>query len=245
MVRALPYRGVQPTSSVTQFCSLTPSGLVHMLRLPAALYLSVAALLLAGCDAASTAPGSTEFPNGAPTPAIIMKYVAEDSSSADFVVTASGGYFNLGPHGVYFPPNAICDPATSGYGVEFWDKRCRTLRDGIQIHAEIRYVDGKHIVDFTPSLRFKPSNKSSEWTYMYMRVGPGSSGGATYKKEDLNILWFPYMGAEGIDESIDDPTQRTFMHQSGYAVRRIKHFSGYQVHDGRSASTSVDVELGF
>ena len=52
------------------------------------------------------------------------------------------------------------------------------------------------------------------------------------------------MGDVGIDESIDDPTQRTFLY-SGYAVRRIKHFSGYQVHDGRSASQSVDLELGF
>ena len=216
-----------------------------MLRLPAALYVSVAALLLAGCDAASTAPGSSEFPNGAPTPAIIMKYMAEDSSSADFVVTPTGGYFNLGPHGVYFPPNAICDPKTSAYGVEFWDKKCKTLRTGIQIHAEIRYVDGRHIVDFTPALRFAPSNKSSEWTYIYLRVGPGSNGGAYLTQEDLNILWFPYLGAEGIDESIDDPTQRTFMHRSGYAVRRIKHFSGYQVHDGRSASQSTDLEMSY
>ena len=214
-----------------------------MLRLPVALYLPITALLLVGCDAASTAPGSTEFPNGAPTPAIIMKYMAEDSSSADFVVTPTGGYFNLGPHGVYFPPNAICDPESSGYGVEFWDKRCKTLRDDIQIHAEIRYVDGKHIVDFTPSLRFKPSNRKSEWTYIYLRVGPGQSGTASYSQDDLNILWFPFMGAEGIDESIDDPTQRTFLY-SGYAVRRIKHFSGYQVHDGR-ADVAIDVELGF
>ena len=220
-----------------------------MSRRPAILPLSVAAfLVLGGCDAASTAPGKTEFPNGAPTPAIIMKYVAEDSSSADFIVTPGGGFFNLGPHGVYFPPNAICDPATTEYGVEHWDERCRTLKEGILIHAEIRYIDGRHIVDFTPALRFAPSKKQHDWVYMYMRVGPGASGEAL-TKDDLNILWFPYLGAEGIDESIDDPTLATFIHEpTGYAVRRIKHFSGYQVHDGRAtidSTITIDAEVSF
>lgn len=215
-----------------------------MIRLPAALHVSVAVLLLAGCDAASTAPGSMEFPNGAPSPAIIMKFVAEDSSSARFVVTPSGGYFNLGPHGVYFPADAICDPAVSTYGPGEWDKPCRTLRQSIEIHAEIRYQDGQHIVDFTPSLRFKPSRRESEWTYMYMRVG---AGGSLHPSDHLNILWIPYIGAEGVDESIDDPTQKTFMHHpTGYAVRRIKHFSGYQAHDGRSAQqSSLDESVAY
>ena len=206
--------------------------------------MSLAALLLGGCDAASTAPGRIEFPNGAPTPAIIMQYMAEDSSAADFIVTPSGGFFNLGPHGVYFPAHAICDPAVSTYGVGEWDKKCRPLRQNIQIHAEIRYIDGHHYVDFSPALRFVPSKKESEWVYMYMRLGPGKSG-AALTKEDLNILWFPYFGAQPVDESIDDPTQRTFIHEpTGYAVRRIKHFSGYQAHAGRAAET-VDEVLSF
>ena len=216
-----------------------------MLRLPAALTLSLAAMLLVGCDAASTAPGSTEFPNGAPSPAIIMQYMAEDSSAADFIVTPGGGFFNIGPHGVYFPANSICDPATSSYGIGEWDKPCRTLRDGILIHAEIRYENGQHIVDFTPALRFAPSRKKEQWVYMYMRVGATIAGRAL-TVSDLNILWFPHLGADPVDESIEDPTQRTFVVPSvGYAVRRIKHFSGYQVHDGRSASQSVDMGLGF
>lgn len=205
----------------------------------------LATLVLGGCDAASTAPGRPEFPNGAPTPAIIMKYMAEDSSAADFIVTPTGGFFNIGPHGVYFPPNAICDPAVTNYGVDHWDKRCRTLRQGILIHAEIRYIDGHHYVDFSPSLRFQPSRKESEWVYMYMRLGPGNSG-AALTKEDLNILWFPYFGAEPVDESLDDPTQRTFIHQpTGYAVRRIKHFSGYQAHAGRTTNETVDEVLSY
>lgn len=216
-----------------------------MLRRHTALSMSLAALLLGGCDAASTAPGRTEFPHGAPTPDIIMQYMAEDSSAADFIVTPSGGFFNLGPHGVYFPPNAICDPKTSTYGVGEWDKKCRTLREGILIHAEIRYIDGHHFVDFSPALRFAPSKKASEWVFMYMRLSPGNSGAHALSVEELNILWFPYYGAEPVDEAIDDPTQRTFIHEpTGYAVRRIKHFSGYQAHAGRTTET-VDETLSF
>jgi len=59
-------------------------------------------------------------------------------------------------------------------------------------------------------------------------------GSAQYN-ESLSILWSPAIGIPGIDESLEDPTQRTYV-AGGYAYRRIKHFSGYNVTSGRSAS---------
>ena len=90
-------------------------------------------------------------PGGAPRPLIIVNQMAEDESSADFTVTPTGGYFRMGKHGIVFPRNVICDPATSSYGPDVWDEDCEVLREPIRIHAELRQQDGREWVDFTPA----------------------------------------------------------------------------------------------
>jgi hypothetical protein len=50
------------------------------------------------------------------------------------------------------------------------------------------------------------------------------------------ILWSPAIGIPGIDESLTDWTQRTqWSSQYNGVYRRIKHFSGYNVHQGLAA----------
>lgn len=158
--------------------------------------------------------------------------MAEDESSADFTVTSSGGNFRMGKHAIVFPRNVICDPASSSYGREFWDADCAVLRAPIRIHAELRVQDGREWVDFSPELRFKPSRYPFEWVWIYMRTDA-----ALLPDRSLQILWSPAIGVPGIDESLDDATLRTFVSPwSGYAYRRIKHFSGYNVTSGRAVS---------
>jgi hypothetical protein len=211
---------------------------MHARELRWSLVVALAALTVA-CADNSIAPSSNEaqvLPGGAPNFLITVHAMADDNSSADFTVTPSGGYFQMGRHGIVFPRNSICDPATSSYGPEFWDDDCRVLREPIRIHAELRQQDGREWVDFSPELRFRPSHRAVDWVWIYMQTDA-----ATLPDPSLNILWSPAIGVPGIDESIEDPTLRTFVSPfSGYAYRRIKHFSGYNVTSG---FTSIPSDL--
>ena len=184
----------------------------------------------AACADGVVAPNSyktDKLPGGAPNMLIVINSMAQDQRSAEFTVDQGGGYFNLGNHGIYFPRNVICDPEKSSYGPAYWDDNCPQLRTPIRIRAEIRTQDGREWVDFTPELRFKPSADPYSWVWMYMLVGDAQSD------KSLNILWSPAIGVPGIDESLQDPSLRTYV-QGGYAYRRIKHFSGYNVTSGRA-----------
>lgn len=187
----------------------------------------------AACADNSVAPMADQaevLPGGAPLPRIIVDEMADDASFANFTVTPSGGYFRMGKHGIVFPRNVICNPATSSYGREFWDAKCDVLRTPIRIRAELRVQDGREWIDFSPALRFKPSRKPFEWVWIYMRTPAARDG-----DNSLNILWSPAIGIPGIDESLEDPSVRTYVSPwTGYAYRRIKHFSGYNVTSGRA-----------
>src|SRR5205085_6264953 len=87
-----------------------------------------------------------------------------------FTVTQSGGTFQLGPHAIYFPAGVICDPVTSGYGIGTWDAPCATLSRPVHIHAEVRKLNGAAFVDFSPELRFQPSQNPSKWVWIWMKA---------------------------------------------------------------------------
>ena len=174
---------------------------------------------------------------------IIVDRMAPDSLSADITVTPTGGWFRIGNHGIFFPDHAICDPATSSYGPEHWDQPCAALDGPIQIHAEVRTQDGRSWVDFSPALRFVPSADSTQWVQIYLYSDQA------YDPENLpslSILWSQAIGEAGIDESLDDPTQRTYVDvDQGIAFRRIKHFSGYHITSGiRSGASDLTGALG-
>jgi hypothetical protein len=174
---------------------------------------------------------------------VIVDVMAADSLSADITVTPTGGWFRLGNHGIFFPDHAICDPATSSYGVAHWDEPCDVLDEPIRIHAEVRTQDGRSWVDFTPALRFAPSADSTQWVQIYLY-----SDGALDPDNlpEMTILWSSGIGDPGVDESVDDATQRTFVDvDQGIAFRRIKHFSGYSVSSGiRSSVNELTSALG-
>lgn len=179
------------------------------------------------CSEGFTAPKASPMPVGAPMPDVIVDWVAEDSLSADFTVTPTGGAFQLGPHAIYFPANSICDPARSSYGPTEWDAPCEPLTEPIQIHAEIRRTDSTSWVDFTPALRFVPTADPLQYVWIYLHL-PGSNS-PDVDVQGLSILWIPEPGAQGVNEALSDETQKTYFWREGEIVfRRIKHFSGYQ-----------------
>ena len=174
---------------------------------------------------------------------VIVDHMAPDSLSADITVTSTGGWFRLGNHGIFFPAGAICDPATSTYGPEHWDEPCDVTGEPVAIHAEVRTHDGRSWVDFTPALRFAPSADSTQWVQIYMYSD------AAYDPDnlpDLAIYWSQNLEEIGVDESIDDPSLRTFVDvDKGIAFRRIKHFSTYNVSVGvRSEVREISDALG-
>jgi hypothetical protein len=190
----------------------------------------VAALFVVACNE----PSSPEAPV-AEVPAFrIFPTYASDGKSADLMVEPSGGVFYLGKHALYFPANTICDPAISTYGPTEWDTPCTTITQAIQIHAELREDADRSWIDFTPHLRFAPSEDDDRWVYLFMTTKASDAKQLTGKNAPP-ILWSRELGVPGIDESLMDPTLKTKWDKKlGGVYRRIKHFSGYNVWSGNS-----------
>lgn len=176
---------------------------------------------------AASAPAPMRLaPQGRPT--LSLSGGLADSASVNFVVGPSGGIFYTGNHAVVFPSQSICDPATSSYGPGTWDEPCTPLQTALTVHAEVRRVNGVTSVDFTPSLRFVPSSSASKWVWMLM-YAPDAVGAGT-NLSDFNILWTSRLGGPTVDEAVADSSLRTYVDTfQGLSLRRIKHFSGYQL----------------
>ena len=67
----------------------------------------------------------------------------------------------FGDHVLYIPANAVCDPATSGYGAAFWDAPCAPIHQPLEITATWSTINGRAVVSFSPELRFAPSADES------------------------------------------------------------------------------------
>lgn len=196
----------------------------------------VTMLALAGCSeqviapAPSSSTASIQLAPGS-RPALSLNVAAVPNGSSDFTVGPAGGVFFIGSNAVIFPRNSICDPAVSSYGFGTWDDACTPLASNIRIHAETRVADGRSWIDFTPSLRFVPSNDPARWVWMYMST-PSAIGVTSLDR--YTIYYTPTIGGPLYDESRDDPTLRTYVDsRTGVSIRRIKHFSGYTVNGER------------
>lgn len=201
---------------------------------------SVCAIALAGChdaslveptSAASSAPAVMSLaPEGRPTFDISAGFGGVNS--VDFIVGKDGGTYSIGGNAVYFPANSICDPATSSYGPAEWDQPCSQLKGNIEVHAEVRTLDGRTWVDFRPALRFVPSNSARHWVYV-MITTPAAQGASAADLDQFNILYASSIGGSMEDDAASDPTMRTYVDTDrGISIRRVKHFSGYTASAG-------------
>ena len=205
----------------------------------------VTMVVVAGCQdnvvsapqGTSVTPASMQMaPEGSPRLSLGGK--SSDDDDADFTVTPAGGVFYVGNNAVVFPAHSICDPAKSSYGMGAWDSPCVALTTPLKIHASVRTAKLGTWVDFTPSIRFVPSNDSHQWVYMYMYT-PGAVGAMDLSR--YSILFAPVMGATGIDEAPTDASLRTYVDtRGGITMRRIKHFTGYMTSSGRSCDPAIE-----
>ena len=124
---------------------------------------------------------------------------------------------------VTFTPNSICDLGSS-YGPGEWDQPCEPNTTAGTVTAK-GWIDenGQPRVDFQPHMRFNPDASPVK---IWLDNGDGQLS------DQLRIN---YCNAAGVctDESIADPTLRTFMDDDAKQYyRRIKHFSGYNISSG-------------
>ena len=205
----------------------------------------VTMLVIAGCQdnvisapqGASVAPASIMMaPEGRPQ--LSLTGIAASNTEADFTVGPQGGVYFIGNNAVVFPARSICDPKKSSYGPGTWDQPCEPLNGAIRIHAEVRTAKTGTWVDFSPALRFVPSNNASKWVWISM-YSPAAIGAKDLSK--FGILYAPSIGAPGVDDAAGDATSRTYVDTwGGITTRRIKHFSGYWNSSGRSCDPSVE-----
>jgi hypothetical protein len=187
--------------------------------------------------AASATPITATFAP-ASRPSLALSGDKTKNGTSKFTVSPSGGVFFVGNHAVVFPAGSICDPATSSYGPSEWDAPCSALTRPITISAKVKTVKGVKSVDFSPSLRFVPSDNSSRWVWIYMYT-PGARGASDLSQ--FNILFAPTLGATPENDAALDPTLRTYVDSRlGLSFRRIKHFSGYVVLTGFSCDEKTD-----
>ena len=216
------------------------------------------AAALTACSDAPLAPSST------PNAKVTIKKIADYATFqvVDFTVDTEGGWFRIGPHSVYFPPNSICDPAKSTYGPAEWDKPCTVIADSIEFHAEIQksLTTGKPAIRFWPDVRFAPDTTtgvgtvgsaiSDNWVVLYMYTEEALYADTDEKVAALEnkyrILWSPVPSQDGIDESLLDLSLKTRVLKSeGLIYRRVKHFSGYQVGSGRLPNCELDFSCSY
>jgi hypothetical protein len=133
--------------------------------------------------------------------------------------------YEIGPHSVYIPKGAICDPETSGYGPDLWDTPCTPLTKPITITARWAGKGGHGAVAFEPDLRFAPSINPSEWVWLTLHDKKLISDTRVY-----DILWYNAGDGKWVNETRADPTLRVYVNRDRNEVyRRVKHFSGYLV----------------
>ncbi|HTR78420.1 MAG TPA: hypothetical protein VMH39_09930 [Gemmatimonadaceae bacterium] len=168
--------------------------------------------------------------------------------STIFVIDPSGGTVSLfGLFKLSFPAHSVCVVGSS-YGAGHWDDPCTTITHSLVVHATLEESHGRLWVDFSPGIRFAPSDDPSQWVTIstdihsqYIRSrGDGSHDGLG----TLAILYAPSIGSFPVDEvkTTGDPSLGSVLDfNSGSIWRRIKHFSGYSVLTGETCDpTSGD-----
>lgn len=200
-------------------------------RTPAVRGLSaLAGLLLIAAAGCRDAAGPASAP-----PALASGPGSAGSGSAAFTVyAATPSTFVLGEHKIKFDANAVCDPATSGYGALAWDQPCAPAA-ATRITATWWTDERGHPrIDFQPALRFNPAAR-----VVLALMDKQAAGDSTYR-----IVWVDEQGAL-VDEAAQDTSVATHLATSGYLYRRVKHFSGYTVSTGRlDASAELWLDRG-
>ena len=205
---------------------------------------ATASLLLAGCAGDATSPSAAQ-----PKTLSALRtspFVPTDAQRA-LVGVADGTYtyqidpsqaqsLTFGASHLDIPANAVCDLATSSYGVGTWNDSCEPQTQPFTITAVVRNADTDHpSVEFQPALRFNPQSNANLYLYV--------TDQATL--DNTKVMY--YCNETGcVDEAQTDADLLSNVDVENKVVfRRIKHFSGYVVAEFSANPLSLSVDLGF
>jgi hypothetical protein len=215
-------------------------------------------LLIAGSALIAAACRESVSPRGATEAAALFKQQdrsfraavqgyeapgASNVSTQTFELSPDGGSLNVGAFTLTYDANAVCDPATSGYGESYWKSECETLNQPITITATSWEEDGRAYTEFSPDIRFAPG-KSVELSVVREEV---IGEFLSLRTALANNIWYVVrVGEFGYfeDEGWLDPYVRThFNTQTGLVSRKIRHFSGWSVRSGDCGAGADDSGL--
>ena len=205
---------------------------------------ATASLLLAGCAGDATSPSAAQ-----PKTLSALRtspFVPTDAQRA-LVGVADGTYtyqidpsqaqsLTFGASHLDIPANAVCDLATSSYGVGTWNDACAAQTDTFTITAVVKDAATDHpSVEFQPALRFNPQSNVNLYLYV--------TDQATL--DNTKVMY--YCNETGcVDEAQTDADLTSNVDVENKVVfRRIKHFSGYVVAEFSAGPVSLGVDLGF
>ena len=191
--------------------------------------------MLASLLVAAACSDSALEPKAAPTAPSASVLGIEVNEGVDTTVTkftidpTTATLFTVGKtHALYIPAHAVCDLATSSYGPGEWDRPCTPMAAPLVITAKSwKNAQGLPQVDFSPSLRFNPNAGGNVTLFLAV---------TSHKKLESNptILYCATLNVPCVNEQLTDASLATHVDkQNGFAYRRIKHFSGYNVSSGR------------
>jgi hypothetical protein len=157
-------------------------------------------------------------------------------------LSPNGGTYHVGDFDIVVPAGAVCDPATTKYGVKHWDDECTPATQTVTVNV-VAKREGKGVsVDFQPDLRFRPSAgwvtiQTNAYGSLLTSSGVRQLSTSSSFFQSFAILYVPTGGWAQIDEarSTGDASMVTHVDlQTGLVWRRVKHFSGYMISAGFS-----------
>jgi len=205
--------------------------------------LAGAALLLASACSDAVAPDATSRKAPTASPDLASYEAITSRLGTTLTLDPQGNDYTFGSFQLHVPAGAVCDPATSGYGVGTWDLPCTPLNRSMRLRANVSFENGRAWVDFHPNVRFVPSDDPSNWVTLTTRRTAAQlrrayvSGGL----RSFALLYAPAIGETPIDEGATDPSVVTFANlRNGMIWRRLKHFSGFTISAGFVCEPTAD-----
>jgi len=190
--------------------------------------------------AAACSDMPTTAPNETVRPSLDESLDPLDSKTANpdsMVANSESAVLHIDPHvsrtyffgqnWIYFPANAICDPATSGYGPTLWDTPCSPLQTPIDVTVRWNHRGGHAYAQFSPEIRFAPASARNrlQWVILGLHDHKRIRNTASYQ-----MLYNAPGTTTWVDESKTDPTLKAWLNApTNTVLQRIKHFSGYMV----------------
>lgn len=189
---------------------------------------------LGACSDGALAPKGEQSQNYVMGGGVTADLTQSDTTRFSITVDPSrnmGFYLGAG-NTIKFPAGSICDPASS-YGADQWDQPCTPVDTSITFNVKA-WLDseGNPRTDFDKHVRFVPSDDPSRWVVIQF-TAPSAASSST-----ASILYCVSASSDCSAESADSTMATYTDPSSGMLMRRIKHFSGYNVFAGFACDPS-------